>query len=51
MVLNTNFRLTFFRKHRSEYYKNFKSPQKFSYDHGAWHGADPAHAEYRKVKS
>jgi uncharacterized protein (DUF2461 family) len=30
-----------FRKSRSEYTANYKSPKKFKVVHGAWKGADP----------
>ncbi|XP_071081745.1 nuclear protein MDM1-like isoform X2 [Haliotis cracherodii] len=32
----------------SEYASNFKNPQKFSYDKGAWKGADPPHMYAQK---
>lgn len=37
-----------FRRPRSEYASNFRSPTKFQYD-GAWHGADPPHLQPTRV--
>lgn len=43
-----NLLLLLFRRPRSEYSSNFRSPTKFQYD-GAWHGADPPHLQPTRV--
>ena len=42
--------LFFFRRPRSEYASNYRSPTKFQYD-GAWHGADPPHLQPTRVRT
>ncbi len=34
-----------YRRHKSEYELNFRSPMEYEYLEGAWRGADPPHIE------
>ena len=34
-----------FRKWKTEYKSNFKSPEKFAYEDGVWKGAGPPHIQ------